>query len=125
MKFMPLQMLIQDMYTVGSMISAKSVRAKRVKGGKWEVRVGARLMVLCANPLKDDGVDRPARVHVAAYKRMVVADLKHYGCVVGVRARNLDNVVITLTMPKKGMSPKIMKEALTKAFGEVVRVEGA
>ncbi len=118
-------MFMRGMYTVSSVISAKSVCAKRVKGGKWEVRIGARLMVLCANPLKDDGVDRPARVHVAAYKRMVVAGLKHYGCVVGVRARNLDNVVITLTMPKKGMSPKIMKEALTKAFDGPVRVEGA
>jgi hypothetical protein len=122
---MILQMFMRGMYTVSSVISAKSVRAKRVKGGKWEVRIGARLMVLCANPLKDDGVDRPARVHVAAYKRMVVAGLKHYGCVVGVRARDLDNMVITLTMPKNGMSPTSMKDALTKAFDGPVRVEGA
>jgi hypothetical protein len=120
-----LQMFVLHMCKIGSVISAKWVRAKRVKGGKWEVRIGARLMVLCANPLKDDGVDRPARVHVAAYKRMVVACLKHYGCVVSVRARNLDNMVIAMTLPNNGMSPTSMKDALTEAFDGSVRVEGA
>jgi hypothetical protein len=89
-------------------------------------------MVLCADPLKGDDIVRPASKHGRAFKKEVMTYFKEMGlkCVVGVRAIDLDNMVITLTFSGNGMSPDQVKGLVSRAFSggfETVRVhvEGA
>jgi hypothetical protein len=89
-------------------------------------------MVLCADPLKGDDIVRPASKHGKAFKKEVMTYFKEMGlkCVVGVRAIDLDNMVITLTFPGNGMSARTLKMMLERGFSSPYRcvpvhVEGA
>lgn len=131
MIFTRLTMLLKGFCAVDRGVTPKWIHAIR-RGGKWVVRINGKLMVMYAEPLKTDDIKRPACMHIAAYKRELVTSFKKLGlkCVVSVRARNLDNVNITLTLPGNGMSVWTMHRLLKRGFGSPyrhipVRVVGA
>jgi len=74
-------------------------------------------MILCAGELKDSSV-RPDREHVKAFKKEMEAHFKKLGleCVVGVQARDLDNMVITLKFPGNGISARTLEMMLERGF---------
>ena len=117
MNFTRLRIIKTGLSKVYNYISAKKVCAKH-GGRKSTAFIEGIQRALCANPLKADHNERSDRMHIAVYKRELMAFFKEIGfkCDVSVRGKNLDNVRTRLTFASNSMSAKTLNGVLNDAF---------
>lgn len=96
------------------------------------IEIHAKLMVLVGTPLNALDQTFPVSHHAKELQQLLTREVHQHDSrfTVHVSAKNLDNMVITLTMPDEGMTPDQVKTIINQAFSRrfnamSVHVEGA